>query len=182
MWCVVHHHGMMMMRAHHDDDDDDEASCAWRTAATAHKHSAWIPQSVAVAPSLYAVLPPLPAQQFCIRPPRRSFRTIHGVVVALRDFTAMPYGQVHCTLISGRNLKDQDLFGKMGMHVQDLHFGRFSLVCRPLLQHPKRGWCDRAGEMALQDAQQWRQNPKLEREKNVQCCRRGRQTDVAMLR
>ena len=143
------------------------------------------PQSARVTPSLCAVtalLPPLPAQQFCIRPPRRCFRTIHGAVAALRDFTAMPYGQVHCTLISGRNLKDQDLFGKMGRHVQDfLHFGRFTLVCRPLLQHPKRGWCDRAGEMALQDAQQWRQNPKLEREKNVQCCRRGRQTDVAML-
>ncbi len=127
-------------------------------------------------------VPPLPAQQFCIRPPRRCFRIIHGVLIALRGFTAMPYGQVHCTLISGRGLKDQDLFGKMGRHVQDfLHFGRFTLVCRPLLQHPKRGWCDRAGEVALQDAQQWRQNPKLEREKNVQCCRRGRQTDVAML-
>ena len=44
----------------------------------------------------------------------RHFQVRFPSICAGRVIRIMPYGQVHCTLISGRNLKDQDLFGKMG--------------------------------------------------------------------
>jgi hypothetical protein len=44
----------------------------------------------------------------------RHFQVHFPSICAGQVIRIMPYGQVHCTLISGRNLKDQDLFGKMG--------------------------------------------------------------------